>query len=129
MSDRSWIDEPDDQATDKLSRITKHWRDQGRRTPSVIGVMKISPNTLVGVNRMNQAVTFGGSVLGRRREELIAAAKIDGAGVWRTLWVVGLPLGAEFLIEGARGIARNFGVSEAAIGLTVVAVGTSRTTV
>jgi len=39
--------------------------------------------------------------------------------------IIGLPLGAELLIEGARGIARHFGVSEAAIGLTVVAVGTS----
>jgi cation:H+ antiporter len=39
--------------------------------------------------------------------------------------IVGLPLGAHFLVDGARGIARDFGVSEATIGLTVVAVGTS----
>jgi len=39
--------------------------------------------------------------------------------------IVGLPLGAHFLVEGARGIARDFGVSEAVIGLTVVAIGTS----
>jgi cation:H+ antiporter len=39
--------------------------------------------------------------------------------------IVGLPLGAHFLVDGARGIARDFGVSEAAIGLTVVAIGTS----
>jgi cation:H+ antiporter len=39
--------------------------------------------------------------------------------------IVGLPLGAHFLIDGARGIAHDFGVSEAAIGLTVVAIGTS----
>jgi cation:H+ antiporter len=39
--------------------------------------------------------------------------------------IIGLPIGAHFLIEGARGIAHAFGVSEAAIGLTVVAVGTS----
>jgi cation:H+ antiporter len=39
--------------------------------------------------------------------------------------IVGLPLGAHFLIDGARGIARDFGISEAAIGVTVVAVGTS----
>jgi cation:H+ antiporter len=42
-----------------------------------------------------------------------------------TAGIVGLPVGAEFLIEGARGIARSAGISEAAIGLTVVAVGTS----
>ncbi len=39
--------------------------------------------------------------------------------------VVGLPIGAHLLIEGARGIAHDLGVSEALIGLTVVAVGTS----
>ncbi|RMH48365.1 MAG: sodium:calcium antiporter [Alphaproteobacteria bacterium] len=36
-----------------------------------------------------------------------------------------LPFGADFLIDGARGVARAAGVSEAAIGLTLVAVGTS----
>lgn len=39
--------------------------------------------------------------------------------------LVGLPLGAHFLVEGARNIALEFGVSEAAIGLTLVAIGTS----
>ena len=39
--------------------------------------------------------------------------------------VVFLPIGAHLLIEGARSAALEFGVSEAAIGLTLVAVGTS----
>lgn len=39
--------------------------------------------------------------------------------------LAGLPVGAHLLIEGARGIASAWGVSEAAIGLTLVAVGTS----
>ncbi len=39
--------------------------------------------------------------------------------------VAGLPFGAHLLINGARGIALDFGISEAVIGLTVVAVGTS----
>jgi len=39
--------------------------------------------------------------------------------------LVGLPIGAHFLIEGARGIAIAAGISEAAIGLSLVAVGTS----
>ena len=39
--------------------------------------------------------------------------------------IVGLPIGAHLLINGARAIASDFGISEAAIGLTVVAVGTS----
>ena len=45
------------------------------------------------------------------------------------LWVGGglaaLMFGAQFLVEGAVSIARDFGVSEAFIGLTIVAVGTS----
>lgn len=39
--------------------------------------------------------------------------------------LIGLPIGAHLLIEGARSTAVVFGVSEAAIGLTLVAVGTS----
>ena len=39
--------------------------------------------------------------------------------------VIGLPLGAHLLIDGARSMATHWGVSEAAIGLTLVAVGTS----
>ncbi|WP_172326882.1 calcium/sodium antiporter [Mangrovicoccus sp. HB161399] len=45
--------------------------------------------------------------------------------VWLVLGLVGLPLGANLLIEGAVNIARDFGISETAIGLTLVAVGTS----
>lgn len=39
--------------------------------------------------------------------------------------LIGLPLGAELLVEGAVDIARDLGVEEAVIGLTLVAVGTS----
>lgn len=39
--------------------------------------------------------------------------------------VAGLPLGADILVEAAQEIARDFGVSDSVIGLTLVAVGTS----
>lgn len=39
--------------------------------------------------------------------------------------MIGLPLGAHLLIEGAVAIAQAWGLSEAIIGLTIVAVGTS----
>ena len=39
--------------------------------------------------------------------------------------IVGLPLGASLLVDGATDIASALGVSEAVIGLTLVAVGTS----
>lgn len=45
------------------------------------------------------------------------------------LWVLGglvaLMVGARFLVDGAVSIARGYGISEAFIGLTIVAVGTS----
>lgn len=45
------------------------------------------------------------------------------------LWVLGglvvLMFGARFLVDGSVSIARGFGISEAFIGLTIVAVGTS----
>jgi len=39
--------------------------------------------------------------------------------------LIGLPLGADLLVDGAVGIARAYDVSETVIGLTLVAVGTS----
>jgi cation:H+ antiporter len=41
------------------------------------------------------------------------------------LGILGLPLGAQLLIDGAVGISRAWGISEEVIGLTMVAVGTS----
>ena len=41
------------------------------------------------------------------------------------LGLVGLPLGADLLVENAAVIARRYGVSDTVIGLTLVAVGTS----
>ena len=63
-----------------------------------------------------------------------AVAEVEGAddemagwkvGVLLVLGLAGLPLGASLLVEGATDIARAFGVSEAVIGLTLVAIGTS----
>lgn len=45
--------------------------------------------------------------------------------VYIVLGLVGLPLGAHFTITGATDIASQWGVSEAVIGLTVIALGTS----
>ncbi|PCJ92773.1 MAG: sodium:proton exchanger [Hyphomicrobiales bacterium] len=39
--------------------------------------------------------------------------------------LIGLPIGAHFTIFGATSIARDWGISETTIGLTVVAIGTS----
>jgi len=50
---------------------------------------------------------------------------------WWVAWLllliglIGLALGGNLVVESARTIARSFGISEALIGLTIVAVGTS----
>lgn len=46
-------------------------------------------------------------------------------GVFLALGLIGLPLGAEILVESSTNIARAFGVSDTVIGLTLVALGTS----
>ncbi len=62
----------------------------------------------------------GGETL--ETEEADGGWKIGGLLVFG---IAALPIGAHCLIEGARGLALYFGLSEAAIGLTVVALGTS----
>ncbi|MDK3017264.1 calcium/sodium antiporter [Pseudodonghicola flavimaris] len=46
-------------------------------------------------------------------------------GIYLALGLIGLPLGANLLVENASVIARTYGVSDTVIGLTLVAVGTS----
>ncbi len=45
--------------------------------------------------------------------------------LYLVLGVIGLPLGAQLLIDGSLGLARHLGISETVIGLTLVAIGTS----
>ena len=70
----SWIRLPADTETSDLERSTAEWRDRGVEVPTVIAAMKHNPGALDAVMNLSRAVTFGGSVLGRRREELIASA-------------------------------------------------------
>ncbi len=70
----AWIDLPGDEHNPELERLTRSYRQQGRPTPAVVAVMKPSPRSMRAVLQMNFAVSFGGSSLGRRREELIATS-------------------------------------------------------
>jgi cation:H+ antiporter len=62
-------------------------------------------------------------------EEEDSSASPPTSVIVSVLWVVGglvaLMFGARFLVDGAVSIARGYGISEAFIGLTIVAVGTS----
>ncbi|MEL7099200.1 MAG: calcium/sodium antiporter [Pseudomonadota bacterium] len=46
-------------------------------------------------------------------------------GLYLALGLIGLPLGADLLVDNATIIAKTYGVSDTVIGLTLVAVGTS----
>ena len=70
----AWIELPGDEDNPELERLTRGYRQAGRPTPAVVAVMKQSPRSLRAVLQMNFTVSFGGSSLGRRREELIAAS-------------------------------------------------------
>ncbi|MCK0097448.1 calcium/sodium antiporter [Yoonia sp. F2084L] len=55
----------------------------------------------------------------------LATESLRGPVIMSICALVALPFGAHLFIDGAIGIANRFGVSEALIGLTVVALGTS----
>ncbi|GAA0283706.1 calcium/sodium antiporter [Rhodovulum strictum] len=58
-----------------------------------------------------------------------ASVPTPTSALMSTLWVIGglvaLMVGARLLVDGAVSVARAYGISEAFIGLTIVAVGTS----
>ncbi|PIE10155.1 MAG: sodium:proton exchanger [Rhodobacterales bacterium] len=69
-----------------------------------------------------------------RRDAKAEDEEIEGAdpslgwgkiALFLVLGLIGLPLGAQLLIDGAVGIATRFGLPEEVIGLTLVALGTS----
>lgn len=80
------------------------------------------------VRQIGQALAHRAAGQATPEEELEGAdphmpwAKI---ALFVALGLIGLPFGADFLVEGATSIARAAGISEAVIGLTLVAVGTS----
>lgn len=87
---------------------------------------------IVSIRRQRRGVA-GVAAAGYQHEvqDMEADAVEGGAATpWRS-WglaiagLAGVLIGADFLVEGAVGLARAFGVSEAVIGLTLVAVGTS----
>ena len=54
-----------------------------------------------------------------------APASVILSGLWVVGGLIALMVGARLLVDGAVSIARGYGISEAFIGLTIVAVGTS----
>ncbi|MGY9046710.1 hypothetical protein P775_04910 [Puniceibacterium antarcticum] len=89
------------------------------------------------VTRLSGLVLFGGLLAylvwayrtpgapEAEEEGLKPPASIPVSVVWVAGGLVALMFGARFLVDGAVSIARGYGMSEAFIGLTIVAIGTS----
>jgi cation:H+ antiporter len=72
-------------------------------------------------------VAHGPHTMHEQETEEMQDVKLAGWKAWAAvaLGLVLLMIGANWLVTGAINIARGFGISEAVIGLTIVAVGTS----
>jgi len=74
----AWIRTFDEsEATGRLADVYAELRKTrlaGGRVPNIMKCMGLRPEALMGVWRLNMAITFGASTLGRRREEMIATA-------------------------------------------------------
>lgn len=58
-------------------------------------------------------------------DEKLKTASYFKVIIWLTVGIVGLYFGSDWLVNGSTGIAKDFGVSDRVISLTMVAVGTS----
>ena len=61
----------------------------------------------------------------RRYTAIVATAEVRSSMFWAIAGLVGVLIGAQLMVTGAVDVAGEFGASEAFIGLTVVAIGTS----
>ena len=70
-------------------------------------------------------MTVKAGMEGRTEEEEVEAMPMMKSLIFIALGLAGIVWGGDLSVEGAKEIARFFGLSEAIIGLTIVAVGTS----
>jgi cation:H+ antiporter len=86
---------------------------------------------LLGILALVLYISYRAALSNReKREEIESEVGETDIETWKMIaflvvGLVALPLGAKFLIDGAVNIATDFNVSEATIGLTLVALGTS----
>jgi len=117
-----------------------------REIPSLAAVTALTALLMIdaSLSRLDGIVLAGGLALfivamlyrGRREVDLDPATQAlmneisqdltnRAATVWTLVGLVVLPVSAQILVTGAVGMAKLLGVSEAVIGLTIVALGTS----
>ncbi|WP_226782948.1 calcium/sodium antiporter [Oceaniglobus trochenteri] len=95
------------------------------------GLIMLAALALILADQLRDALTHRRA---GKKAEAEVEVEVEGAdpsmrgykiALFLAVGLVGLPLGADMLVQGATGIARDYGVSETVIGLTLVAVGTS----
>lgn len=100
----------------------------------VQGVVLLAALGLMLSSAFRVALTHRRAVAAGIEEETEEDTEVEGADPdmpwWKVflfllLGLIGLPLGADLLVDASTNIARHFGVSETVIGLTLVALGTS----
>ncbi len=66
----------DDQATGKLKEVYEKYKKARKlkRTTSIVQAFSMKPGVLQAVLQLTDQVTFGGSTLGRRWEEMLSTA-------------------------------------------------------
>ena len=71
----AWIETVQPEAaTGELADLYKKLQGHGRPIGNVVRAYSVKPALLHAAREFSHAVTFGGSSLGRRKEELIATA-------------------------------------------------------
>jgi hypothetical protein len=58
----------------EYERIAAQFGDRGATIPEVTAALSVRPELMIARNALSNACTFGGSGLGRFREELIATS-------------------------------------------------------
>ncbi|HUY18633.1 MAG TPA: hypothetical protein VMV15_05350 [Candidatus Binataceae bacterium] len=58
----------------EYDRIAAQFADRGGAIPEITAIMSIRPELMIARNTLSNSCTFGGSGLGRLREELIATS-------------------------------------------------------
>ncbi len=104
------------------------WTVRESRRARPFGAPDEGRATGAGAGAAGDEVTAGDAATGDGPPEGVVPS-VGGGWLAATAAVVGglalLVLGSRWLVEGASSVARSFGVSEAVVGLTVVAAGTS----
>lgn len=100
----------------------------------ISGLILLTALALVLFDAVRDATRHRRAASAMARAELEEVEEVEGADpnmpwwqifVFLLLGLIGLPLGADLLVDNASIIASSYGVSDAVIGLTLVALGTS----